>query len=107
MRIDVRGKGLSVTAGLRRFVEQRVRLALGSRSERVDRVQVWLEDVNGPKGGLDKRCRVRVQGRGVGERVVESSGSDLGSVVYDAAERAGRATTRAVDRLRARWLDAA
>ena len=102
MQIDVRGKGLSVTAGLRSFVERRVRLALGSRSERIDRVQVWLEDVNGPKGGDDKRCRVRVQGREVGERVVEARGADLGTTVFEAAERIGRATARAWDRLKAR-----
>jgi hypothetical protein len=50
MRIDVRGKGLAVTAGLRDFVERRLRLALGTRSERIDRVRVWLEDVNGRRG---------------------------------------------------------
>ena len=98
MKIEVRGKGIEVTAGLREFVERRAHFSLGRRSDQVDRVQVWLEDVNGPKGGDDKRCRVKLAGPGLSDKVVESCSGDLGAAVFDALERAARVAGRAHER---------
>lgn len=98
MRIDVRCKGLEIGAALRGYVERRVEFALGRRADQLERVQIWLEDVNGPKGGADKRCRVKLTGKGLGARVIEASGSDLGAVVYEALERAAHAAGRALAR---------
>lgn len=98
MRIDVRGKGLEIGASLRGYVERRVAFALGRRSDQLERVQVWLEDVNGPRGGADKRCRVKLTGRGLGAKVIEASGSELGAVVHEALERAAQVAGRALER---------
>jgi len=100
MKIEVRGKGVEVTRGLREFVERRARFSLGRRSDQIDRVQVWLEDVNGPKGGDDKRCRVRLGGAGLTGKLVESSSNELGTAVFDALERAARVADRARSRQR-------
>lgn len=40
---------------LRQYVERRLRFALGRFAHRLDQLQVRLEDVNGPRGGLDQR----------------------------------------------------
>lgn len=104
MRVEVRGKGLEVTAALRAFVESRARLALGSRAEQVRRLLVWVEDVNGPKGGTDKVCRVKVSGPDIGEHVVESASAEVGSAVFEAVDRAARLATRAMKRVRERRL---
>jgi len=40
----------------------------------------------------------------VGERVVEARGADLGTTVFEAAERLGRATSRSLERLKERRL---
>ncbi|MBI5542449.1 MAG: HPF/RaiA family ribosome-associated protein [Deltaproteobacteria bacterium] len=101
MRIEVRGKGVEITSGLRTFVERRARLALGSRSEKIDRLQVWIEDVNGPKGGTDKVCRVKVTGREVGEHLLESASAEIGASVFDAVDRAARLASRSLERARA------
>ncbi|HEY3445105.1 MAG TPA: HPF/RaiA family ribosome-associated protein [Myxococcales bacterium] len=98
MRVEIRSKGIELTAGLREFVERRARFSLGRQSDQVARVQVWLEDVNGPKGGDDKRCRVKLSGPGLSGRLIESSSSDLGAAVFDALERASRVADRAHDR---------
>ncbi|MGC4120923.1 MAG: HPF/RaiA family ribosome-associated protein [Myxococcales bacterium] len=100
MRIEVRGKGVEITTGLRAFVERRARFSLGRRSDQIDRVQVWLEDVNGPKGGDDKRCRVKLSGPGLSGKLVESESNDLGAAVFDALERASRVADRTLDRTR-------
>ena len=100
MRIEVRGKGVEVTTGLREFVGRRARFSLGRRSDQIERVQVWLEDVNGPKGGDDKRCRVKLGGPGLSGTIVESTSDELGSAVFDALERASRVADRALGRHR-------
>lgn len=99
MRIEIRGRGVEVGSGIRKMVERRARFALGRRSDPIDRVQVWLEDVNGPKGGTDKRCRARLVGDGLGGRVVEAQGGDLGAVIFEAFERASRLVHRLLGRM--------
>ena len=100
MRVEVRGKGVEITAGLRELVERRAHFSLGRRADQLERVQVWLEDVNGPKGGDDKRCRVRLAGPGLSGRIVESASNELGAAIFDALERASRTADRALDRQR-------
>jgi len=60
MQAEVRGKGLHVTAVLSTYIQRRLGFALGRFDRRVERVLVRIEDVNGPKGGIDKHCRVVV-----------------------------------------------
>ena len=55
--IQVRSKSNSMEREVRRFAERRIRLALASMRD-LRRVHVTIEDVNGPKGGSDKRCRI-------------------------------------------------
>ena len=52
-----------------------------------DTAQVWLDDVNGDHGGEDKRCRIAIGGRGVGDIVVEAVDRDLYTAVEAAASR--------------------
>jgi putative sigma-54 modulation protein len=107
MRVEVRVKSVEATRQMREQVEMRARLALGRHADRVERVQILLEDVNGPRGGSnDKRCRVRWVGPGLGSRVIEASSGELGAAVADALERASRLTRRLLDRLRAEPLRA-
>ena len=42
-------------------VERRLRFALTRFSGRIGRVNVFLTDQNGPRGGIDKTCRIVVR----------------------------------------------
>ena len=100
MQLDVRGHNLEVTVALRDHVTKRLRFALGRVATRLERVAVRIADVNGPRGGVDKRCRVRVvlPGRSI---TIDELDRDLYVAIDRAAERAGRAAERALARLRA------
>jgi ribosome-associated translation inhibitor RaiA len=103
--IDMRTRGFSLTPGLRSYGEQRLELALDRHRERIARVRVTLGDVNGPRGGEDKSCRVEVRlrgGRTVRATVVDA---DAYAALGAAAHRAGRALARALDRERATTLE--
>jgi ribosome-associated translation inhibitor RaiA len=103
MRLSIRARGLELSDELRDHVTRRLSFALARVSPLLRRVDVTLEDVNGPKGGIDKVCRVRARGPGLREIVVEERHSDVMAAVDVAASRAGRAVLRASSVRRLTW----
>ena len=59
-----------------------------------------LSDINGPRGGRDKRCRIQVPFPGTRNVVIEDTEADLYVAIDRAAERAERAVVRRLERLR-------
>ena len=57
LAIEVRSKSPSVDVEVAQFVQYRMSFAL-DRLRHLRRILVYVEDVNGPKGGTDKRCRI-------------------------------------------------
>lgn len=100
MQLDIRGKGLPLTPSLRTHVERRLRFALGRFVGSLTRVSVSVGDINGPRGGVDKRCRVQMHLGRKTRLLVDELDADLYVAIDRAAERAGRAFERAVARQR-------
>jgi ribosomal subunit interface protein len=100
MRIELRGLGFAATAALERHAERRLLFALGRFAERLEDVAVRFEDVNGPRGGVDKRCRVVARLRPAGALRIEEHGEDLYLAIDRAADRIGRAVGRELARRR-------
>ena len=104
MRIDARGHNIEMSDGLRLHIERRMSFALGRFQRRIERVTVRVFDVNGPRGGVDKMCRVVVDVIPSGHIVVEHTTDDLYTAVAWAAERTGYAVGRNLTRMReTRW----
>lgn len=100
MRIVIQASGFVLTEALRSYTEQRVATALGWAGERMHKLAVSLSDINGPRGGIDKRCKIQVQlGKGQ-EVVIEDTEADLYTAIDRAADRADRALVRRVERMR-------
>ena len=60
MELEIRGLNVQVTESLKAHCERRLQFALGRFSERVRRVVVRFEDINGRRGGEDQSCRMEV-----------------------------------------------
>jgi hypothetical protein len=76
----------------------RLEFALGRFAGRVRSVSVSLTDLNGPRGGLDKKCLIAVRlDRPPRVIVIEDVDADAAVVVCRAAERTARAVARAID----------
>ena len=80
---------------LRDLTERRVRFVLRRLSWLVPHAEVNLSDVNGPRGGIDKRCQVQLKTDGAGSVVVASVASDWRTALDDALARAARLVMRA------------
>ena len=100
MRLYIHGQGLTIGEAERGRVERRLGFALGRFGDHIRRVDVHLVDVNGPRGGVDKRCRIVVEVPGHGPVVVEEAGGNLVAVIDRAADRVGHAVRRKLDRAR-------
>lgn len=75
---------------LRDLTERRVRFVLRRLGWLVPRAEVLMSDVNGPRGGIDKRCQVQLRTDGAGSVVVTSAASDWRTALNDALARAAR-----------------
>lgn len=105
MNVDIRTRGFSLTPGLRAHVERRLEFALDRYEERIARVRVVVGDVNGPKGGEDKSCRVEVRLRGGGAVRASAVDGDAYAAIAAASHRVARSVTRALERERATMLE--
>ena len=97
MNTDIRARHVELSDELRAHAERRLRSALKRLDRPILRVRMWLTDLNGPKGGVDKHCRIEVAGR-AGTVVVEDTNADAYVVIDLATERVRRAARRLADR---------
>ena len=100
MRVDIKTSGIDLTDDLREHAERRLEFALDRAHHDISNVTVRLSDINGPRGGFDKRCQIQIplpHHRGV---VIEETDSDLYVAIDRAASRAGNTLGRQLSRRR-------
>jgi protein required for attachment to host cells len=82
----------------RAYIRRRLGMKLGKFAPQIERVTVRAEDVNGPRGGRDMVCRVKVVLSGLPSVVVEERGAKLRSTLDRALDRTERAVRRSLGR---------
>jgi len=95
--IEIRSKIDCPDREIRQFTEHRMSFAL-DRFQNLRRIVVFIEDVNGPKGGPDKLCRIVAEFR-FAEVVVEEVQTNWQSSVAHAIRRVARKTARELGRV--------
>ena len=76
----------------------RVRFALRRLTAMVPHAKVQFSDVNGPRGGVDKRCQVELKTDTAGTVVIASLASDWRTALDRSLTRATRVLTRSLQR---------
>lgn len=102
MKVDVRADPLVEAEFLRAHVERRLQSALGRFHPAITAVTVEVEDDNGPRGGVDKSCRITAFLTGLDSVHVKALAADIYDVVDRAAVRIERAVGRDLSKARAR-----
>ena len=100
MKILVNTRHMTLTKKLKNYVKRRLTFALGSRFDQVKRVEVTLSDINGPKGGEDKRCQMLLKLDGQGDIVIEDTQLHVYDAIDRAANKASQTVNKRVDRIR-------
>lgn len=98
MNLFVKGHDITLPDALTEYARRRVRMAVGRFGRKIAHVTVRIADVNGPRGGADKLCRVEARLWGRLPLVAEETAADLRQAVDRAVDRIGRAIERAVAR---------
>jgi ribosomal subunit interface protein len=98
MQIKIHAQGFTLTSSLREHVTRRLTFALSRFDDRITRISVRLADVNGPRGGRDKHCRLRIRLPRWPELIVEDIDTDMYAAVSRSAARAGRHVARKLAR---------
>jgi hypothetical protein len=99
MKIEVRFRGIDPSDALRAQATRAIVQHLARFAPDLDTVIVRIDDVNGPRGGMDKHCRVVARGTSLSATTSER-GADAYAVVATAVEGVSRALERRAARLR-------
>lgn len=102
MEFKVHGANIEVTDAITSHVHNRFTAALDHHERQVEDVTIRLEDINGPKGGVDMRCQATIHLRPGDMIVVDEVEDDLYAAISVAADRAKHVVSRKLDRIRDR-----
>lgn len=91
---------------MRDVAVRRVRFVMRRLAWLTPRASVQLADVNGPRGGVDKRCQVQFTTDGGATVVITSMARDWRNALDSALVRANRALVRLCQRSRAQRMRA-
>jgi hypothetical protein len=100
MLISITDRSALDEGDLRQFAERRLLFALARFDSRVSEVEVVVEDLNGPRGGIDKACRITAKLHRSNDVTISDRDEDLFRCISRAADRVGRAVARAIARSR-------
>lgn len=102
MELRVHGANIEATDAIISHVQTRFLAALDKHERQVEDVTVRLEDINGPKGGVDMRCQATIHLKPGDTIVVEEVEEDLYAAISVAADRTKHVVSRRLDRVRNR-----
>jgi len=98
MKSTIIAKGIDASQALREYIMERVDYALDRAQDSISFITVRITDINGPKGGVDKRCQIHLKMSGLPAVVVTGVSASIIDAIDSAAQRAGRVVERIMSR---------
>jgi ribosome-associated translation inhibitor RaiA len=80
-------QGVSMSPALEEHINKQLQSVDRRFGERLTRIEVYLTDVNGPKGGVNKRCKLEARPRGGDPLMAELLHEDAYDAVTGAVKR--------------------
>ena len=100
MIISTSSHNIQLSRELDEFVSSTLQGSLERLADDVVSVDVFLQDLNGPKGGVDKQAVIRIHLRGRREVAIETVHENLAAAIRVGAKRAKRAVRRSLRKAR-------
>ncbi len=88
MRSLVKARNMALTDSVKAYVERRIEFTFSRSQHVIQSLTVTLADINGPKGGNDKQCKVLVRVNGLPDLVIVDRQVDLHHAIDRALFRA-------------------
>ncbi|HXR76883.1 MAG TPA: HPF/RaiA family ribosome-associated protein [Bryobacteraceae bacterium] len=90
MKLEFRVRGFAPKPGAAEYATRRIRFALDRFEHHLKRIRVHVTDVNGPRGGKDKRCQIVAEFHRGGEATVTETRGTVTMAIYFAVVRLRR-----------------
>ena len=100
----IRVLGVELDPEDRTYIRRKLGMKLGKFAPSIERVSVRVEDVNGPRGGVDHACQVKVVLSDLPSVVFVQRDASLAAAIDRALAGSERAVRRAVRRKRMKGL---
>ncbi len=100
MQLKIRARNAKISRTFEEWIERRLYFALAKFGGRISRITALLEDLNGPRGGVDQRCRVEVLLTPSARIAAEATDANAVVAVSRAADRIARRVRDALERQR-------
>lgn len=98
MQIDIHARHFSLTNAMKNYTKCQLDFALAEREHYIQRVIIRLSDINGPRGGRDKRCLLLITLVNLPTVVIDNIEKDLYFSIDQAIDRASQAVERKIER---------
>lgn len=98
MQLEIHGKDIPITEQLRGHIQRRLSFALERFAARIRKLRINVADLNGPRGGVDKRCRVAIVLIPSQTIVIEERDSNIYVAIDRIGDRAGTCIGRRLKR---------
>jgi CBS domain-containing protein/ribosome-associated translation inhibitor RaiA len=103
----IRVFGVKLSSEKRASIRQRLGRKLGKFANSVERITVRVEDVNGPRGGVDQMCQIKVVLSGLPSVVFEAQDTSLDAAIGTALNGVENRVRRTLQRRRMEPIKAA
>ncbi len=107
MQLDIQTNGFLLTDGIRNYATRRMQFALDRNDGHIMHVKISLADINGPRGGVDKRCQINMALAGHSNIVIEDTEADLYVAIDRASDRCARTLSRRLEKFREHTYESA
>ena len=101
MKIHIHSQDFPMSRAIETQIRGRLISSLDAHLSRIREIEVFVRDINGPRGGPDKSVRINIGLRRGPVVTVQETKSNLYAAISVAAGRARRAVNRQLDRRRA------
>jgi putative sigma-54 modulation protein len=90
---NMRGSGNIIT-----YIDHRLSFAFAGTRHEIERTTITVSDVNGPKGVIDKQCKVVIKPAGLREIVIAETRENIRQAIDLCLARASRSLNRKLKR---------
>jgi len=104
MKLELRSHNTELGEEVKHYIERCLQFSLRRFERRVAHVTVWITDLNGHRGGIDKCCRASARIVPIGQIVVRATSPSIHAAIDNAAGRLKLCVNRHLRRARAvKW----
>lgn len=91
-------KGVKASETLREYITERLGTILSRTHNSIQDITIRLTDLNGSRGGVDKRCLIHVKLPGLSPIVVTGLAADITSAIDMATQRVSKVVSRVLSK---------